>query len=148
MAITVRDPNTIWLGGPKDVIENIINDFAAKEAITPGMLLDLDSTTSVNRWKKAATAKSPTTSVAKDAPMLNKGIDDNYAIGDLVEVFAGSPGTTFLAIIPSGQTIAFGDKLENAGTGKLRAWTDASQAFRALEAKTATADTRIRVEVL
>lgn len=147
MAITQRDPNTIYLGGPK----TLINDLAAKEAITPGMLVVLDSTTSVNRWKKAATAKEPTTSFAKDMPMLNKGVDTACAIGDLIEVVEGAPGTTFWAIIASGANIGFGDKLENAGNGKLRAWTDASQAFRAIQAKNNTAgpgDARIRVEVL
>lgn len=148
MAITVRDPNRIFLGGPRPTF---VNDIAAKEAITPGMLCDLDSTAGVNRWKKAATAKSPTTSVALDMLMLNKGVDDACAIGDLIEVGEMVPGDTFWAIIASGANIVFADKLENAGNGKLRAWTDASRAFRALETKNNSAgpgDARIRVEVL
>jgi hypothetical protein len=146
MAIIVRNPNRIFLGGWPT--PTLINDIAAKEAITPGMLCDLDSSTGVNRWKKAATAKSPTTSVANDMLMLNKGVDDACAAGDLIEVLELVPGHKFWALIPSGEDTTFGDKLENAGTGYLRAWTDASRAFRALETVTPTADARIRVEVL
>ena len=58
MAITKRNPNRIFLGGePKNPTLN--NSFGAKEAITPGMLLDLDTTSTITRWKKAATAKKP-----------------------------------------------------------------------------------------
>lgn len=148
MAITVRNPNRIFLGG--DPRPTLVNDIAAKEAITPGMLVELVNTAGVHQWQKAATAKVPTTSVANDMLMLNKGVDDACVANDLIEVLELVPGHTFWAIIPSGASITFGDKLENAGTGKLRAWTDASQAFRALETVTNTGlvgDARIRVEV-
>lgn len=150
MAITKRNPNRIFLGGePKT--PTIVSDIAAKEAITPGMLLDLDTTTGVSRWKKAATAKAPTTTVALDMLMLNKGVDDACAIGDLIEVAELVPGQTFWGLIGSGANIVIGDKLENAGNGKLRAWTDAARAFRALTTVNNSAgpsDARIIVEVL
>lgn len=149
MAITKRNPNRIFLGGePKT--PTVVNDIAAKEAITPGMLVVLDTTGGVTRWKKAATAKEPTTSVALDMLMLNAGVDDACGAGDLIEVAELVPGQSFWAIIASGANITAGDKLENAGTGKLRAWTDASRAFRALETVDNSAgpsDARIRVEV-
>jgi hypothetical protein len=147
MAITPRNPNTVFLGGPKV----LINDIAAKEAITPGMLVDLDNTGGVVRWKKAATAKKHGTSFANNMPMLNKGIDDACAANDLIEVITGSPGTYFYGIIASGANIANGDLLENAGNGKLRAWTDAGQAFRAkqtVDNSAGPSDARIRVEVV
>lgn len=150
MAITKRNPNRIFLGGePKNPTLN--NSFGAKEAITPGMLLDLDTTSTITRWKKAATAKAPTTTVMLDQLLLNQGIDDACAIGDLIEVAELAPGHAFYAIIASGANITAGDKLENAGNGKLRAWTDASRAFRALDTVNNSAgpsDARIRVEVL
>lgn len=154
MAITVRDPNRVFLGGPRPTI---VNEFAAKEAITPGMLCDLDNAAGVHTWKKAATAKAPTTSVALDQLMFNKSVsstpasDTAWAALDLIEVGEMAKGAAFWSIIASGANIAFGDKLENAGNGKLRAWTDASQAFRALETKDNSglaADARLRVEVL
>ena len=153
MAITVRNPNRVFLGG-SDSRPPIENQFAAKEAITPGMLVELDSTGGVNRFKIAATAKDPGTSVALDSLMLNQTVsstpatDTQYATGDLIEVGYLRKGDKAWMIIASGAVITFGQKLENAGNGKLRAWTDASQAFRALEASSPTADARLRVEVL
>ena len=147
MSITKRNPNRIFLGGPAPTV---INDLAAKEAITPGMLVELVNTAGVHQWQKAGTAKVPTTSVALDMIMLNKGVDDACAAGDLIEVGELVPGDAWWAIVGSGADVAFGDKLENAGTGKLRAWTDASRAFRALETVDNSAgpgDARIRVEV-
>jgi hypothetical protein len=147
MAITKRDPNTILLGGDW----TLVNDIAASEAITPGMLVELGTSAGVNRWKKHATAAAACHAVAKDMPMLNKGIDDNCAIGDLIEVIEGKPGATFYGLIASGANIAFGALLESAGNGKLRAWTASPMPLRALEAvnnSAGPADARIRVEVL
>lgn len=149
MTITRRNPNRIFLGGePKT--PTVVNDIAAKEAITPGMLVVLDNNSGVHTWKIANTAKHPTTSVALDELMLNQGVDDACEAGDLIQVAELVPGHTFWALIASGASISFGDKLENAGNGKLRAWTDASRAFRAIETVDNSAgpgDARIRVEV-
>jgi hypothetical protein len=147
MAITRNAPNVVYLGGPR--VEN--NTLAAKEVITPGMLVDPDSTGGVNRWKKAATAGGPGTTFATDQAMLNKGVDDVYNINDLVETSTMGQGATVWALIASGANVAFGATLQNAGNGKLVAGAGASQAFRALEAINNTAgpgDARIRVEVL
>ena len=154
MSFTVRDPNRIYLGGPRPTI---VNDLAAKEAITPGMLVVLDSSAGVNRWKKSATAAEAGTSFMLDMPMLNvsctsnPGSDTQNAVGDLIEVGEMVPGNSVWAIIASGANITFGDKLESAGNGKLRAYTSAVQAFRALETKNNSGiagDARLRVEVL
>jgi hypothetical protein len=147
MAITHYPPNTVFLGGPR-VEENTI---AAKEVITPGMLIELDSTTGVNRWKKAATAGGPGSTFATDQAMMNKGVDDVYNINDLVEASTVGKGGTVWALIASGATVAFGATLQSAGNGKLVAGAGTAQAFRALEAVNNTAgpgDARIRVEVL
>jgi hypothetical protein len=143
MAITKRDPNTILLAGKWE----LVNDRAASEAITPGMLVELNGA----RWRKHSVAGGPCRAVAKDMPMLNKGIDDACAVGDLIEVIEGSPGASFYGIIPSGANIAEGALLESLGTGKLRAWVASTTPLRALEAVNNTAgpgDARIRVEVL
>lgn len=147
--ITRYAPGTIYLGGTAEKL--VINDLAAEEAITPGMLLERHSSTGVNRLRKAATAKAPGTLVATEQSSVGKGIDDAYAANDLVEAVNGKQGDVFYMIIASGANIVFGTKLENAGNGKLRAWTDASQAFNALETVDNSAgpgDARIRVEVM
>lgn len=144
MSITHYPPNVIYLGGGT---RTQVGDFAASEAITPGMLVERHTSGGVNRWRKHSTAAGPCRAVATDHSMANKGVDDAYAIGSLVEVSELGPGATFWGIVPSGAAIAFGDKLESAGTGKLRAWTASVTPYVALEAVTATADARIRVEV-
>lgn len=143
MATTTHDPNAVYLGGSRIQV----NELKATEAITPGMLIQRAST----GWKKADTAKEPGSTFATEQSMQNKGVDDAYASGDLVEASVGQKGSVFWAIVASGANITKGGRLENAGNGYLRAWTDAAQAFEALETVDNSAGpstARIRVEVL
>lgn len=151
MAITRLNPNTIYLGGPRTEI----NDIGAKAAITPGMLVERVNTSGVLQWQKHATAGGANArSVATEQSMINKGISDDYATGDLVEVSEGAGGTSFLMFIASGQAIVHGQKLESAGDGTLRALASGVALFQAIENKTnngsggAGSLVRIRVEVV
>lgn len=132
MAITMLQPNTIWLGGPRTVV----NDLAAGVAICPGMLVEryVPSGTQV-RLRPHATADVATGRfVATEASMLNKNVNDGYAINDLVEVSEGAGGSSFWMIIASGQNIAAGQKLQSAGDGTLKAYANLGAAvFSALE---------------
>ena len=147
MAITKYPPNTIWLGGPRTEI----GDVPASEAITPGMLVERFNSGTTQFFKKHSTAAGPVHLFATEQNMLNLGVDSAYASGDSMEVTSGSPGTTFWGLIASGANITAGDKLESAGNGKLRAWTNSTMPFVALESKNNSAgpsDARIRVEVM
>lgn len=146
MSITRNAPNTVYLGGP----HTVINDMAAKAAITPGHLVERVNTAGVWRWQKHATAAGDTQrAVALEPSMLNKGVDDDYAVADLVEVSQGVNGTNYWMLIASGQNIAYGDSLESAGDGTLRIYNAGTKLFKALETKAnVTALTRIRVEVM
>jgi hypothetical protein len=144
MAITRFPPNTIWLGG--EVTQ--INDVAASAAITPGNLVERHVSTGP-KWRKHATAAADTPrAVALDQNMLNKGVDDAYATGDLVEVAICQPGALLWMLIASGQTITAGQRLESAGDGTLRALAAGTALFVAVEDKTALALTRIKVEAM
>jgi hypothetical protein len=147
MTITRYPPNTIWLGGPRTEI----GDIAAKEAITPGHAVERVNTAGVWQWQLASsvTAGSPNCQgVATEQSMLNKGVDDAYAAGDLMEVTVPAPGTNMWMFIASGQNAAYGDRLTVIAGGTLAVTTnDAQHAFTALETKAnVTALTRIRVE--
>lgn len=145
MAITRRDPGTIWLGGPG--VE--VNDLAASEAITPGHLIDSFNSAGVQRWRKHATASiAVAKTVAREQSMLNQAVTVAYAANDLVEAVILSPGGTAWMFIASGQTIVHGNKLESAGDGTLKIFSAGIVLFKALENKTATALTRIRVEAV
>lgn len=145
MTITRQDPNTIWLGGPRTQI----GDMAAKEVITPGHLVERVNTAGVWQWRKHASAGGAgTRAVATEQSMLNKGVDDTYAAGDLMEVSELAGGSNAWMLIASGQSIAHGTKLESAGDGTLRTLASGVALFTALETKVATALTRLRVEVI
>lgn len=144
MSITRYDPNKIHLGGMKVDV----NDLAASESITPGHLIDRFNNAGVIRFRKHNTASVFTAAIfAEGHFMANKGVDDPYAVGDLVEAFVCQAGTTVWAYIASGQNVVAGNKLESAGDGTLKVGTTAPIAS-ALENKTATGLTRVRVEVL
>src|ERR1044072_7815640 len=103
MAITRMAPNTVWLSGDKV----LVNDIGCSEAITPGMLIERITSTG-SKFRKHATAGGAGTIVALEQDMLNKGVDDAYAAGDLVEAAIGVPGSTFWMFVGSGANIAAG----------------------------------------
>lgn len=146
MSVALNAPNTIFLGGERTQI----NDRTASEAIKPGHLVELFNAAGVIRFRKHATAGGNTGRlVATEMAMLNKGVDDAYALADLVEVSAGRGGSTFWMRIASGQNIVAGQKLESAGDGTLRAIAAGTALFSALENKAnVTAETMLRVEVV
>jgi hypothetical protein len=132
MSITVLQPNTIWLGGPRQQV----NDMAAGVAICPGMLVEryVPSGTQVRIRPHATASVSTGRYVATEASMLNKGVNDGYAINDLVEQSQLGGGSSAWMIIASGQNITAGQKLESAGDGTLKAYATLGAAiFAALE---------------
>lgn len=147
MSITRFDPNTIFLGGSK----TDQSDLAASEAITPGHLVEKFNNGGIIRWRKNTNTtadKAGQCAVAMNHPMANKGVDDAYAAGDLVEVGVGHKGSQWWMLIASGQNIAAGDPLESAGNGTLRAFSTGPVLFYADENKpNVTVQTRIRVTV-
>jgi hypothetical protein len=146
MAITRFPPNTIWLGG--EIVQ--VNDVAASQPIIPGQLVERFVSTGA-KYRRHATAGGPTVkAVALDQSMLNKGVDEAYPVGDLVEVGIFSPGATAWMLVASGQNIANGQKLESAGDGTLRLHASGTPLFAAVEDKdnTTGGSPRIRVEAL
>ena len=148
MSVTQNDPGCIFLGGERTQL----GAWAAKAAITPGHLVERVNTAGVWRWQKntnTTAAKASEAAVATEQSMLNKGVDDDYAIGDLVEVSVGHKGSAFWMLIASGQNIAYCDPLESAGNGTLRAASGGAILCTALAPKAkVTVQTRIRVETV
>lgn len=119
MSITRQNPRTILLSDKSDSV-TIINDVASSEAITPGMLIERHNS-SGEKWRKQATAAAKAQRVvALNASMLNKGIDDDWASGDLIEAAVLPRGATAYMLLASGESVVPGDKLESAGSGLLR----------------------------
>src|ERR1017187_302915 len=121
MSIQPLAPNTIWLGGTRPIE---VGDLAAGVAICPGMIIEsyVPSGT-INRVRPHATGSVATApNFAVEQSMVNKGVNDGYAINDLVQSKIGQRGSTFWAIITSGQNIAAGTKLESNGDGTLKTY--------------------------
>lgn len=160
MAIVKRAPNTIYLGGGDgpggESGCTVINDYVAIESITPGMLLEYHNDSGTLKWGvHDAAADVQPAAIALDQTHLNLGVDDVYAAGDLVMAGVLRKGATFWGLIPSGQNIDPGAKLQSNGDGKLKAATADTAAagvamYLALESSggAVTVDTRIRVEVV
>lgn len=146
MSVAPNAPNTIFLGGERTQI----NDRTASEAIKPGHLVELFNNAGIIRFRKHSSAGADTARlIATEMAMMNKGVDDAYALADLVEVSAGRGGSTFWMRIASGQNIVAGQKLESAGNGTLRAIASGTALFSSLENSGAVvAETMLRVEVV
>lgn len=145
MAITKLPPNTIWLGGPVTVV----NDLAASEVITPGHLIEKFNNAGIWRVRKHTGTSLAGSMYATEQSMLNRSVDGDYAASDLVGAVVGAPGATIWAWIASGQNIVFGNDLESAGNGTLKVYSAGVKIATALETQAnVTVATRIRVEVL
>jgi len=148
MAITRYAPNTIHLGGHKISV----NDIVGSGVITPGYLVERFSSSGTPKFRAHSTAGgNATKTVALNASMLNKGVDDNYADGDLIEAAIGESGSTWWMLIASGQNLVAGDFLESAGNGLIRKLTSGVPLFQALVDTNNTAGPstmRIKVEAI
>jgi hypothetical protein len=130
MTIPRFDPNTIFTGGD----QTIVNDLAASAVLKPGHLVERFNNAGVIRWRVATVNLDGPAAEALDHPMANKGVDDTYAIGDLVEVGLGHKGAAYWMLIASGQNVAAGDLLGSAGDGTLKTGATVAR-FTALENK-------------
>jgi hypothetical protein len=147
MSIQRFPPNTVFLGGSQGNV-TIVADLAASAAIQPGMLIERFASGAVNRWRASTLTGLANVCYALNHPMTNKGVDDNYNAGDLVEALIAKPGDGVWALLTSGSTIAFGAPLSDNGDGRLKAASGVTigHALETITAPYATG-TRIRIEV-
>lgn len=120
-------------------------------AITPGMLIKLDSAGEV---VVHATQGGPAEKLfALEDALQGNSIDDAYATDDLVGYVAASPGDVVYAYLDVGENVVIGDLLVSAGNGSLEKRTSTYIALAiALEALNLSdsehAAGRIRVRIL
>lgn len=97
----------------------VVNTIIAGVVITPGMVIETFNDSGVLKWRPVSSATdAPSFAVALNDSANNRGIDDDWAVGDLVIAKYFPPGTMFLGIVPDSQTIPFAARLQNDGTGK------------------------------
>ena len=106
--------NTIKVKKYSDVIEEMV----ASAAITPGMLLIIESTGKVKAHNQADKDVFPI--FALEDELQGKGINDAYAANDPVQCWIPYRGDIVNAILADGQKVVIGDALTSDGYGRLK----------------------------
>lgn len=106
--------NTIKVKKYSDVIEEMV----ASAAITPGMLLIIESTGKVKAHNQADKDVFPI--FALEDELQGKGIDDAYAANAPVQCWIPYRGDIVNAILADGQRVVIGDPLTSDGYGRLK----------------------------
>jgi hypothetical protein len=112
----MSDYRTIKIKKYSDVIEEIKSTAVA---ITPGMLLELDST---NGYVKAhaTSGGNAMPMFALEDELQGKEITDNYAVSTLIQVWFPGRGDQVYAILADGNEVDIGSFLESNGAGFLQ----------------------------
>ena len=121
MALPSYDLNTIALD-PPEAMWVIDENFVASEVITPGSAIELHLDSGVIKWRNKSTEdENPSMVVALNDPLNNKGIEDAYAVGDVVRAGWLGVGYVWQGIATTSEVINECSTLEfdNAGTMKL-----------------------------
>ena len=109
--------NTIKVKKYSDVIE----EFVAAGTITPGMLVELDTTGKVKAHSDEDGNVLPM--FALEDELQGKGIDDAYAVSAQIQCWIPGRGDMVYALLEDGEDVEVGEFLESAGNGKLQVLT-------------------------
>lgn len=113
--------NTIKL---KDY-SHVVEEYTAAGAITPGMLVEVDSTNEVQAHSGVDGHAVPM--FATEDEFFGKTINDAYAADDKVQVWIPQRGDMVYALLADGEEVVIGDKLTSNGDGALKVYeADAS----------------------
>jgi len=108
--------NTIRLKNYSDVFE----EYAAGAAIVPGSLVELTPATADTVRVHATAGGNAIPMFALEDELQGKGINDDYATGDRVQVWIPGRGDQVYALLKDEQDIAIGDFMESAGLGQVQ----------------------------
>ena len=106
--------NVIDLSGTSTQVEGVVGSVA----VTPGMLVDYDGSALV--IAHATAGGQAQRLFVRENEFVGKGIADNIAISDTVQLAYFPPGGMVNAILIDGAVIVKGDAVESNGDGKLR----------------------------
>lgn len=120
--------NTIKVKKYSDVIE----EYTASGAITPGMLLELTSAGEVKAHSKAG--QNVFKMFALEDELQGKGINDAYVSGSKVQAWIPYRGDEVLALLADGENVVVGDYLESDGFGRLRKIRRSAESWESADA--------------
>lgn len=120
--------NTIKLKKYSDVVK----EKTAASAITPGMLITLDTNGKVKAHDGAAEDAVPM--FALEDELQGKGIDDAYSADDPVQCWMPYRGDEVYAILVDGENVSIGAYLVSDGSGNLKEHTTEEESWGVSEA--------------
>ena len=100
---------------------DIINEYDAGEAITPGMLITLAADGDVD--KHAVAGGLCEKMFALEDELQGRTIDTDYDAADPVQCWIATPGEEVLAWLANDEDVAIGDKLVSNADGQLKEFT-------------------------
>jgi len=98
---------------------DVIIERAAAEAITPGMLIKLTSSDTVQKHNQVGGPVIPPMFALEDE-LRGKGVADAYASADQVQCWVACRGEVVQARLADGDTVAIGDAVASNGDGYLK----------------------------
>lgn len=100
---------------------NVVNEWVANEALTPGMVVELMST---NKVKKHATSGGNVYPlIVLEDELQGNDLNDNYAAADKVQVWSPNRGDEAYLLLADEENVAIGDFVESDGFGKVKKHT-------------------------
>lgn len=115
---------------------DIIKEYDANAAITPGMLIELMSTGKVRAHATAEGNVQPM--FALEDELQGQDINDAYAANDKVQCWIPVRGEEVYAILADGQTAVIGSELSSNGDGTLRVHVAEVESWEVSEAGSVT----------
>ena len=106
--------NTIKIKKYSDVIE----EYVAVAAVTPGMLIELTSAGKVQAHSSAGGDALPM--FALENELEGEGVNDEFAADDRIQCWIPYRGDIVYAILADGENASIGSFLESNGAGLLR----------------------------
>ncbi len=116
---------------------DIILEKVAAEAITPGMLIAVNSDDKFAKVSGEGAVLMPM--FALEDELQGNGITDDYAEGDPVQAWIPQRGEEVLAILEDGETAVIGSQLISAGNGNVKVY-DGSSAHEIIAIATEAVD--------
>lgn len=134
---------------PKTIVLKGEELFTRKEgtadvAITPGWLIEFGGS-SYELVPHSTIGGQGRKAFAVENDLIGKGIDDDYAAGDMVQYGVCCPGVEIYAV--TAETVALGDALESAGDGTLQVSSTPIEGSIIAWALEAGGPGRVKVEV-
>ena len=100
---------------------NVVNEWKANTALTPGSVVELLSTGKVRKHATAGGNVIPL--IVLEDELQGKGINDAYVADDVVQVWAPNRGDEAYLLLADEENVAIGDFLESDGFGLVKKHT-------------------------